>query len=497
MSQLPGSPAYGLAAAPPPTAPSSSGPAARSSSGPWPVFWLAAAGTFLAYLDVTIVNIAFPSIASDFSGAGLGELSWVVNAYALAFAALLVIFGRVADRVGRRRIYLTGAALFALSSAACAVAPSVGVLVAARTVQGAAASAMIPAALGLLLVAFPPQRWAAAIAAWGAVGSVAAALGPPIGGLLADGGGWRWIFVINIPVGIATVLVGRRMLRESRVKETARPDVLGAVLLAGGVGALALALVQGEAWGWGSAATLGAFAAALVLGSLLAARTRRIAAPVFEPALLRTRWARAANAGTMAFGAALFASQLCAVLFATSVWGWSVLEAGLAAIPGPIASAVAAPIGGRWASRSGPRPVAIAGAALFALSLLWVVIAAGPEPDFVGVWLPYGIVGGAGIGLGLPALIGATATGLPPARFATGMALATTARQLGAVLGVALLVAVVGTPAPDDAVAAYHGGFALCAGALAVAAACAWLLTPAAAQLGARSSALVGEPLAG
>ena len=129
----------------------------------------------------------------------------------------------------------------------------------------------------------------------------------------------------------------------------------------------------------------------------------------------------------MAFGAALFASQLCAVLFATSVWGWSVLEAGLAAIPGPIASAVAAPIGGRWASRSGPRPVAIAGAGLFALSLLWVVVAAGSEPDFFGVWLPYGIVGGAGIGLGLPALIGATATGLPPARFATGMALATTA----------------------------------------------------------------------
>ena len=147
-------------------------------------FWLAASGTFLAYLDVTIVNIAFPDIAGDFDRAGLGALSWVVNAYALAFAALLVVFGRAADRLGRRRVYLTATAAFAVASTWCAVAPSAGTLIAARAVQGAAAAAMIPAALGLLLAAFPPQRWAPAIAAWGAVGSVAAAFGPPIGGLL-------------------------------------------------------------------------------------------------------------------------------------------------------------------------------------------------------------------------------------------------------------------------------------------------------------------------
>jgi EmrB/QacA subfamily drug resistance transporter len=466
MSKLPGSPSYGLATA----------TATRARPGPNAVFWLAAAGTFLAYLDVTIVNIAFPDIARDFAGTELGGLSWVVNAYALAFAALLVVLGRVADRVGRRRVYLAGAALFALSSLVCAVAPSVGVLVAARAVQGIAAAAMIPAALGLLLASFPPKRWAAVIAGWGAVGSVAAALGPPIGGLLSDGASWRWIFVINVPVGIATVLIGLRVLRESRAAETARPDVPGAVLLAGATGALALGLVQGEAWGWTSPATLSAFAVTLVAGGLLALRTRRIAAPVFEPELLRSRWTRAANAGTLAFGAALFASQLCAVLFATGVWGWSTLEAGMAAIPGPIASAIAAPIGGRWASRSGPRPVAIAGATLFALSLVWVILTATEEPNFLGVWLPYGIVGGAGIGLGLPALIGATAAGLPPTRFATGMALATTARQLGAVLGVALLVAVVGTPAPGEAVSAYDAGFALCAGALVVSAGFATML---------------------
>ena len=313
-----------------------------------------------------------------------------------------MVLGRAADRLGRRRVYLGGVAVFALASAACAVAGSPGALVAARTVQGAAAAAMIPAALALLLAAFPPQRWAAAIAAWGAVSAVAAGVGPPLGGLLVEAGSWRWIFIINVPVGLITVWLGMRRLRESRADETAPPDLPGAVLLAGATGALALALVQGETWGWGSAATLGTLAAALVAGALLVARTRRIAAPVLEPALLRTRWVRAANAGTMAFGAALFAANLCAVLFATTVWGWTPLETGIAAVPGALASAVAAPLGGRWATRSGPRPVAVAGAALFAASLAWVVVAAGEEPNFFGVWLPYGLVGGAGIGLGLP-----------------------------------------------------------------------------------------------
>jgi NTE family protein len=468
MSQLPGSPVYGLALSKPPP----------DRSGPWPTFWLAVLGTFLAYLDVTIVNIAFPDIAGDFEGSGLGALSWVVNAYALAFAALLVVLGRAADRIGRRRVYLGGVAVFALASAACAAATTPGVLIAARSLQGAAAAAMIPAALALLLAAFPPQKWAAAIAAWGAVSAVAAGVGPPLGGLLVEAGSWRWIFVINVPVGIVTVWLGLRRLRESRATETAPPDVPGAVLLAGATGALALALVEGETWGWGSAATLGSFGAALVIAALLVARTRRIAAPVLEPALLRTRWVRAANAGTLAFGAALFASNLCAVLFATSVWGWTPLETGIAAVPAALASAVAAPLGGRWATRSGPRPVAVAGAALFAAALAWVVVAAGEQANFLGVWLPYGLVGGAGIGLGLPALIGATAAGLPAARFATGMALATTARQLGAVLGVALLVAVVGTPAPGDALAAYDAGFALCAIAVTLAAGAAMLLGP-------------------
>ena len=368
--------------------------------------------------------------------------------------------------------------MFAVASAACAVAASPGALIAARAVQGAAAAAMIPAALALLLAAFPPQKWAAAIAAWGAVSAVAAALGPPLGGLLVEAGSWRWIFVINVPVGLITVWLGMRRLRESRAAETAPPDLPGAVLLAGATGALALALVQGETWGWGSAATLGSFAAALVIGGAaggahapdrgagaragaaahaLGARGQRRDDGVRRRAVRRQPVRGPVRDERLGLDGARDRDRR---------------RAGRARLGG--GGAARRPLGDaqRPAAGRGGRRRAVRGLAA------WVVVAAGEEPNFFGVWLPYGLVGGVGIGLGLPALIGATAAGLPAARFATGMALATTARQLGAVLGVALLVAVIGTPAPDDALAAFDAGFALCAIAVTLAAVSALLLGP-------------------
>src|SRR3954469_22724782 len=187
-------------------------------------------GVFVASLDLFIVNIAFPDLQRDFAGTSLASLSWVLNAYAIVFAALLVPAGRWADRVGRKRAFLGGLALFTGGSAACAAAPSVGVLVGARVVQAAGAALLMPASLGLLLPEFPAEKRGLALGLWAAVGGTAAAAGPVIGGLLVELS-WRWVFLVNIPIGIAAIVAGARVLREIREEGAERPDIVGAALL--------------------------------------------------------------------------------------------------------------------------------------------------------------------------------------------------------------------------------------------------------------------------
>jgi NTE family protein len=431
---------------------------------PWRVFAVASLATFVAYLDATIVNVAFPDIRSDFHSTGLGVLSWVINGYALLFAALLVIFGRVADRVGRRRVFLAGVALFGVASAVCGAAPSPETLIAARVVQGAGAAAMVPAALAVLLPAFPPAKRATVVGLWGAVASVASALGPPLGGALTDAFGWRAVFLVNVPIAAAAVAAGIKALPESRAEhETEPPDYAGAALLAGATAALALGLLQGNDWGWRDARVIAAFAAAIALAGALAYRSKRHPAPILEAALWRVRSFGVANTASFFFGGTFFAMALCGVLFLTGVWHYSMLDAGLAIMPGPLASAVSATLGGRVADRRGQRPVIVAGALVYAAGLGYLILALDGHRHFLTDWLPGQTPVGLGVGLALPAMASAAARSLPAARFATGMAMNLTARQLGAVVGIALLIVIVGTPSPAHAVAAYQAGFAFCA----------------------------------
>src|SRR4051812_13861384 len=246
----------------------------------WQVLLVTAAAMFMAFLDVTIVNVAFPSIREEFPETSLAGLSWVLNAYNIVFAALLVPAGRLADLVGRRRVFFWGLALFLIASAACGLAWSAGALVAARVVQAAGGALLVPTSLGLLLPEFPLERRATATALWGATGAVAAAAGPSLGGVLVAWQGWRAVFFVNLLIGLPALLPARRLLRESREPRTAFPDALGAVLLAAGVGALALAIVQGPEWGWGSARIVGAFVASAVLLAAFLLRATRHPAPV-------------------------------------------------------------------------------------------------------------------------------------------------------------------------------------------------------------------------
>src|SRR3954449_6303367 len=232
----------------------------------WKVLLVTGVAVFMAFLDVTIVNVAFPSIREAFPETSLAGLSWVLNAYNIVFAALLVPAGRLADLLGRRRMFFVGLALFVVASALCGLAWSVGVLVAARVLQAAGAALLVPTSLGLLLPEFPVERRATATALWGAIGGVAAATGPSLGGLLISWADWRLVFFVNLVFGAAAWLPARRLLRETRDPDRgAVPDALGIALLAGGVGALSLAIVEAPDWGWGSARVLLAFAAAVLL----------------------------------------------------------------------------------------------------------------------------------------------------------------------------------------------------------------------------------------
>jgi EmrB/QacA subfamily drug resistance transporter len=408
-------------------------------------------GVFVASLDLFIVNIAFPDIQRDFTGTSLASLSWVLNAYAIVFAALLVPAGRWADRTGRKRAFLGGLALFTVASAACAAAPSIGVLVAARVVQATGAAILMPASLGLLLPEFPPEKRGLAIGLWAAVGGTAAAAGPVIGGLLVELS-WRWVFLVNIPIGIAAIVAGTRLLREIREEDAPRPDLVGAGLLTASVATLIGGIIEGPDWGWADGRVLGLFAVALALSVAFAVRSGRHPVPIVEPALLKVQAFAAANVAGIFFFIGFSAMLLGSVLWMTEVWGETALGAGLKIAPGPSMAALFAVGGGILSGRIGPRAVGTIGAVLFGLGGVWWATHLGATEHYASDYLPGMLIGGAGVGFVNPALAGAATAQLPPTRLATGSAVLTMSRQLGSALGVALLVAVLGTPSPADVV---------------------------------------------
>ena len=444
----------------------------------WKVLSITSVGVFMASLDLFIVNIAFPDIAADFSRASISDLSWVLNAYAIVFAALLVPAGRVADRIGRKRVFVSGLVVFTLASGLSALAPSVPFLVATRTLQAVGGAMMMPASLGLVLPAFPAEQRALAVGIWSAVGGVAAALGPPIGGVLVELS-WRWIFLVNLPIGLIVAAVALRSLDEARdPSSTGRPDVLGALALAGGIGLLTGSIVKGPDWGWSDPRVLVGFAAAALLVAGFVRRSARHPVPVIELPLLRVRSFAFGNLAALLFFAGFAAMLLAGVLLLTEVWGYSVLHAGLALAPGPLtAAAFAAPAGG-LGGRIGQRPVAAAGGLAFAASFVWLLAEVGPSPDYAGAFLPGLLIGGAGVGLVLGTLPTAVTTSLPPERFATGTAVFGMSRQLGSAIGVAVLVALLADPAPGELLDALQRGWAFMAGAGVAAAIAAVAIGP-------------------
>jgi EmrB/QacA subfamily drug resistance transporter len=449
----------------------------------WQVLSLVSVAVFMSSLDLFIVNVALPDIQAGFGSASLGNVSWVLSAYAIVFAALLVPSGRLADRVGRKRFFQFGLLLFTLASALCAAAPTLGMLVNGRILQAVGAACLFPTSLALLLPEFNLKDRPTAIAIYSSVGGVSAALGPPIGGLLV-GASWRLIFLVNVPVGVITLVLGWFILRATREEgKTAIPDILGALVLTGAIASLVGAIVQGGDWGWSSPATVGSFSASLLLTAVFFWRTGHHTTPIIDLSMLRVRTFAMANVAQLLFSAAFGGMLLSLVLFLTGPWQYSILRAGLAIAPGPAMAAITSIPGGKLGQRIGQAKVLMLSTTVFAIAFLLWAWQVSYSRDYLTAFLPALILSGIGVGPTIPNVVAAGVATLNPARYATGSAVLSMSRQIGAALGVAIFVAVMGTAGADEMLSGLRRGWVVGAG-LSIAAGVVCLLFSIAAGKG-------------
>ncbi len=438
----------------------------------------------MVVLDVSIVNVALPDIAVSLGVDSQNDLSWIVTGYTLTFGGFLLLGGKLADRLGRRRVFVIGAVLFAVASLLGGLAGDLGLLVVARLVQGLAGALMAPAALSLLTVVFEegPER-NRALGIWAAISAGGAAIGLILGGVLTEYASWRWVLFVNVPVAVLAVVGALRVVPESRDERAGGFDVPGAVLVTGGLVALVYALVKGNDFGWGSARTLGMLALAVVLLALFVVVQRRAASPLVDVRLFRSRSVLGADLGALFVGAGIFAVFFFLVLWMQQVNGYSPLRAGFAFLPMTVAIVVGAAIASQLLGRVGPRPLLVAGPALAAVGMLVLALRLDPTASYLTIVLPSLVTVALGMGLTFVALTSAAVAGVPQEDAGVASALLNAGQQVGGALGLAILTAVstarteavapAGPPTTPDYVSAvvegWGLGFVVAAGFLAAA----------------------------
>lgn len=414
-------------------------------AAPWPTFWIASVAVFLVSLDATVLYAAFDTVRAGFPGASAADMSWVLNAYTVTYAAMLIPAGGLADTHGRKRVFLIGVTLFLAASAACGLAGNVNWLIAARVLQAVGAALLTPASLSIVLAAFPQDKRAVAVSLWGAVGGLAAAVGPSLGSLIVELAGWQWAFYINLPLGALSLWRGARLLREGRTDAAPRRvDVPGMLLLILGVGAIALAIVQSESPLWSRTELAVAAGTGVAALAAFVAWARTAKAPLVDLKLFREPTYRWANLATLSFGIAFAMMFFAFFFYMREVWHYSLPRAGLAITPGPLLVVPFAIITGRLAARLGHRPFLVGGSLLYAASGLWFLLVPGEEPAYLTHWLPGLVMSGISVGMVLPSLAGAAVNRLPAQQYAVGSAINQATRQIGAVLGVAITVLLLG-----------------------------------------------------
>ena len=421
------------------------------------VLALTSVGVMLVSLDISIVNVAFGSLVAEWPESRR-LLTWIFSAYNIAYAAGLLTAGRLADAFGRKRAFLTGLTVFMTGSILCALSPSALVLVVARVVQALGGAIISPSAIALVLPEFPVEKRSAAIGVWGAVGAVAAASGPTIGGILVDSLSWHWIFLVNVPFCIIAIMIGRILLHESRDETASRSvDFLGALLAVLGVGMLTLIIVQSDEWGWVSSRSLTLIGVSAVFLIAFAIRCNRAKHPLLDLHLFRLPFVTASALSGFGFSAGFFSMIFVNTQWLQTVWGYSPARSGMAGIPGPIMAALVAAPAGRAAQKYGHGKVVALGAVILSSGYLLLNSTIPVTPAYLTHYLPITIYTGVGVGLCISTISSAATAFLPRTQFAMGSALNNTIRQVGAALGIALVSSLLLTAANNgDPVSGFH-----------------------------------------
>ena len=403
------------------------------------VLALTGLGSLMVALDTLVVSTALSTIRVDL-GASIQELEWTVNAYSLSFAVLLMTASALGDRYGRRRLFSTGLAVFALSSAACALAPSAGLLIAARAVQGAGAALVLPLGLALLTAAFPPEKRGLAIGLFSAITGLAVASGPLVGGAVVQGIDWTWIFWINVPIGLLAVPFVLRKIEESFGGDTG-VDVRGLLLVTGAALGVVWGLVRGNPAGWDSAEVVGSLAAGVLLTVAFVLWELRAREPMLPLRLFRNRGFTAGNAATFFQVASLFGAVFFFAQLLQTGMGYGPLDAGLRLMPWTGTFFCVAPIAGALANRVGERQLMVTGLLIQAAGMTWVALIAGPGLSYSHLVIPL-VVAGVGVSMAIPAAQNSVVGTLPPETVGKAAGTNSMMRELGGVFGVAVLVAV-------------------------------------------------------
>jgi EmrB/QacA subfamily drug resistance transporter len=396
---------------------------------------------FMIMLDNTVVNVALPSIQRDL-GIGLSELEWTVNAYALTFAVLMLTGGKLADFFGRRRVFLVGLAIFTLSSLACGLANTGEALIGARTVQGVGAALMMPATLSIISATFPPHQRGMAIGIWAGVSAMALAIGPLIGGLLAEHVNWSWIFYVNVPVGVLGFVIGRLVIRESRdTSEDQRLDLPGLAASAVGLFALTFALIEANSYGWTDPVIVGLFVLAAVALAVFVWLERHQRAPMLDLSLFRSGTFAGANVVALLVTLAMFGVFFFMSIYMQNVLGYSAVRTGAVFLPMTLLIILVAPAAGKLSDRTGSRWLMAAGMILLAVALVLFSRLDGDS----GFWdiFPGLVVGGVGMATVMTPMTAAALGSVPVAKAGVGSGVLNTFRQLGGALGIAVMGAIV------------------------------------------------------